>query len=110
MIVELARRLRGATRDGDVVARYGGDEFVVVLPQADFPTVREVAARLRRAVWDQPFQALSGGTLEVHIGIGGVCVADYDRAETPERVLAAADKLLYATKRQRDRKIFLVCI
>jgi len=110
VIVEVARRLRERTRDGDMVARYGGDEFVVVLPAADLMTVRQVAGRLRTAIWDRPFLALTGGALDVSIGIGAVCVTDYARAGGPAQVLAAADKLLYATKRLRDRKICLVPI
>ena len=110
VIIELARRLRGATRDSDMLARYGGDEFVVVLPRADFDIVRSIAARLRGSVWDQPFPALGGGTIAVSIGIGAVCVRNFARAQGPPTVLAVADKLLYATKRRRDRKIFLVRI
>ena len=110
VIIELAKRLRGATRDSDVVARFGGDEFAVVLPASDLAAVRVVATRLRAAVWDRPSLALDGRTLDVAIGLGTVWVSDYARAQNPAYVLQAADRLLYASKRTRDRMIRLVRI
>ena len=110
VLIELARRLRANTRDSEMIARYGGDEFVVVLPEADLDVLRRVALRVRSAIWDVPFQLDGDQTLAVAVGLGAVTVGDFKRAKGPEHVLAVGDKLLYATKHKRDRRICLLRI
>jgi two-component system cell cycle response regulator len=108
VITALAQRLQGATRNNDIVARYGGDEFAVVLPDIDFPALQAVAAKILGAVWDQPFPAPDGGkTLPVTMGVGAVWVQDYSRLQGTKHLIESADKLLYASKRERKRMIFL---
>jgi two-component system cell cycle response regulator len=110
VLAELARRLRAATRQTDQVARYRGDDFVVVLPEADLAAVQHVAARLRAAVRDHPYAALTGRSLDVAVNLGALAVSDYARARDPATLLAAADKLLHASKSAPDRHIRCVCI
>jgi len=110
VLQELARRLASNVRECDLVARYGGDEFVIVLPDGDADTLRAVAGRVRAAVWDTPFETTENAPIEVKIGIGAVTVRNYARVRDKEHLFQTADKVLYAAKRERSRKIFVVSV
>lgn len=84
----VAHALRSSIREGDLAARLGGDEFVVALGNADLPTARKVAERIRSS-----FHQLRPG---LTLSIGGVIAPD---ARSAEAVLRAADHLLYEAKR-----------
>jgi diguanylate cyclase (GGDEF)-like protein/putative nucleotidyltransferase with HDIG domain len=90
--------LKRGVRGGDVIGRYAGDEFVVLLPRTSIDTAREVADRLRTAV-ERERIALRGNpseTVSVTLSIG---VATAEHADHVEAVFAAADRALYEAKR-----------
>jgi len=89
-----ARALKRVTRAMDTVARVGGDEFVLVLPETDQPGAEEVVSRLR----EQLFSALEGVAPGVTCSIG---VLTFQHAPASvEAALAAADGLMYQAKRR----------
>lgn len=89
-------------RTTDVVARFGGDEFAVILPGTDLAEARRVAERLLAAFHERSFSAV-GACLRVTVSIG-VAAMRPSRAETCQALLAAADEALLAAKRGgRDR-------
>jgi diguanylate cyclase (GGDEF)-like protein len=93
----VAERLRGALRDGDIVARTGGDEFVALLAFTDAPEAQRIAARIIAAI-AAPFM-LSAGTVTIGVTIGS---ASFPADGTSETVLLArADTALYAAKHAR---------
>ena len=93
-----AQAIRAAMRDSDIPARVGGEEFAVLLPDADINIARDVAERLRRT-FAQTFFGEGVGQLTISIG-----VATMQRGESPEECLVRADTCLYAAKRNgRDR-------
>ena len=93
-----AQAIRAAMRDSDIPARVGGEEFAVLLPDADINIARDVAERLRRT-FAQTFFGEGVGQLTISIG-----VAAMQRGESPEECLVRADTCLYAAKRNgRDR-------
>ena len=92
---EFASRLRGTARAVDIACRYGGEEFVVLMPQADLEAARIAAERLRTAVGDAPFRLPNGESQSVTVSIG---VALFEAGDTPDVVLKRADEALYAAK------------
>ncbi|HKO15806.1 MAG TPA: diguanylate cyclase [Gemmatimonadaceae bacterium] len=90
--------LKSGVRGGDVVGRYAGDEFVVLLPRTSNETAREVAERLRASVEKErvPLRGQPSETVSVTLSIG---VATAEQADHVEAVFAAADRALYEAKR-----------
>ncbi len=86
-----------ATGVGDVAARFGGDEFALLLPGADEPHTVAVAERLRKAIHALRIARRGPGPAHVTISIGAAAsVPKTD--EHPETLVAAADQALYAAK------------
>lgn len=88
-----AQRVREYLRPGDVCARFGGEEFVVVLPGTTLGEAREVAERLRQGVAQSPL--LQTPRVEVTVSIG---VATLSPKQTVGELLAIADASVYAAK------------
>lgn len=101
VLVELTRRIRTEIRNMDFVFRQGGEEFVVLLPEAGVEGGAVVARRLGAAVRSRPVSIDSWGSEEpVRVAITvsiGIAVFP-DHARTPQGVLDAADDALYAAK------------
>jgi diguanylate cyclase (GGDEF)-like protein len=100
LLVSVAHRLQREVREGDTVARYGGDEFVVLCEDlTSDTTAAPLASRLEAAI-AQPVTA-GGRLLEVTASIG--VVVESDPAADPEAVLAHADAEMYRHKRRLSR-------
>jgi diguanylate cyclase (GGDEF)-like protein/putative nucleotidyltransferase with HDIG domain len=83
------------------VCRYGGDEFLVVLPGYDKPRATEVAERLAASLGKAEFQSDNGTLVPVRLSMG---VASYpDDAESLSQLVAHADAAMYASKRESER-------
>ena len=89
-----ARLLRESSRDRDLVARFGGEEFAIVLPGAELPIALVVCERIRRAICDYPWDTIQPG-LAVTASLG--CVVGLPGTTTQE-MLTGADRQLYAAK------------
>jgi two-component system cell cycle response regulator len=100
VLAEVARRLADAVRGGDELARWGGDEFVVLLPNTDRPGIVRAAERLRAAVAGAPV-ALEGADIAVTISVGWAHWA----GDTAGDLLVRADRALYAAKEAGRDKI-----
>ncbi len=93
----VARRLRQATRPDDVVARWGGEEFCVLLADVgDDVELRVLAERLRLAVCTHPISVGGATHLAVAVSVGAARAAP--RQRRPEGLLARADVALYSAK------------
>lgn len=93
-LVEIARRLRSALRSGDLVARLGGEEFAVLLPNASAADAQALCERLRDAVAAIPVM-LANAAHRVTISIG---VTTYVPPESTDDALSRADMRLYGAK------------
>jgi len=69
VLVEVARRLSAAVRSGDLVARWGGEEFLVFAPNVEGAELEQLAERVRLAMSQSPI-ALDKGSIEVTVSIG----------------------------------------
>ncbi len=97
VLVEAAKRLSAAVREGDTCGRWGGDEFVLVIELATTATAPPVLERLRRA-FDPPVLLSDGTACPVTPSIGAVVA---DGSERVEALLHRADQAMYAAKRRR---------
>ena len=89
-LVRIAKILRSHSRAIDTAARYGGDEFALVLPEADKDITSRVVSRIRERLSAEPERP----ALSVSAGVA----AFPQDGDTPEKLLGAADRALYAMK------------
>ncbi len=100
---EIAGVIEGCLRTVDAVGRYGGEEFVVVLPHTPHDEAMQTAERVRSQVGAHVFRPLQGATLQVTISVG-VATAPSEAAGTAAALIREADKALYRAKSAgRDR-------
>ncbi|HEX7277212.1 MAG TPA: GGDEF domain-containing protein, partial [Acidimicrobiales bacterium] len=95
VLIETARRLTDATREVDIVARPGGDEFTLLLPKTGLAGALRLADKIRVAIGGRPFD-LDGTPVGVSVSVG---VAAYpEHGSSGKELLAAADSALYRAK------------
>lgn len=101
---EFSLRIRKSIRNIDLACRYGGEEFVVVMPETDMGVATMVAERLRRRIASEPF-AIQNGTRElavtISVGIAALGLAPDDAAA----MLKRADQALYRAKRDGRNRV-----
>ena len=102
---EVARRLSDARRAADLVGRYGGEEFVMILPETPLDGARIVADRVRRYVEAEQF-ALKKGHCRITVSLGVAGVAAGEKV-TLDEVLRRADEALYVAKRAGRNRVEL---
>jgi diguanylate cyclase (GGDEF)-like protein len=99
VLAQIASLLRSAVRETDVVCRYGGDEFVVILPHTDEEQALSVAHRLERALRGRQVDVPDVGPVAIPHFSTGVS-AFPSPASSREELIRQADQALYVTKRQ----------
>lgn len=99
MLKAVADLLTGTLRDSDIVARYGGDEFVLLLPGVDSAQVDAVADRLVKRARVTQVDGGNGARISITLSLG-IATRDADSAfASSQELLAAADAALYYSKR-----------
>ncbi|HHG90351.1 MAG TPA: diguanylate cyclase, partial [Devosia sp.] len=105
VLKEFASRLLRSVRGVDLACRYGGEEFVVLMPDTNQQRANTVAERVRGAIADMEFSIEPGLGVGITVSIG---VALINReGDTPESLLKRADRALYRAKKMgRNRVVF----
>ena len=99
VLMEVASVILTGVRDTDVVARYGGDEFVVVLPETATEMALRVGERVREKIAFHHFTGGRGLKLRLTASIGVACFPAH--AQSPQQLVAAADAAMYEAKAAR---------
>jgi diguanylate cyclase len=95
VLSQLGELLQNTARRMDFVARFGGEEFALILPTTESDAARRVAERLRETIEAHPFQG-AGPLLDVAVSVG---LARVEPGDEPLTLLKRADQALYASKR-----------
>jgi two-component system cell cycle response regulator len=98
-----AERMRSCARLYDLVGRYGGEEFLLILPGCDGPSAVKQAERLRTLICTEPFDTPSGN-ISITLS-AGVAVNSVPSDRDPTRLLRAADKALYRAKENGRNRV-----
>jgi diguanylate cyclase (GGDEF)-like protein len=105
LLIEVARVLKGCVRDNDVVVRYGGDEYVVMLKGTDSGGALKVAERIRRTMETHHFLAREGLGVAITTCIG---VASFpEHARDKGRLLDYADRAMYRGKKSSRNVVYM---
>jgi two-component system, cell cycle response regulator len=96
VLIEVSRRMTKSLRSQDALGRYGGEEFLIVLPDTGPKEAIAAAERIREAVSDEPFRL---GSTDILVTVSqGVTTWTAPRLLPPQRLIQAADRALYAVK------------
>jgi diguanylate cyclase (GGDEF)-like protein len=96
VLVKVASRLRSCIRPQEALGRYGGEEFLIVLPGSSHKTAMAVAERMRATIAAQP-ESINGVSLNLTIS-AGIASTDLFPLATTEELISKADVALYAAK------------
>ena len=102
VLVELAQLLTQKARNSDLVTRYGGEEFMLVLPETSITDAEDIAERIRRTVADTPF-IVEGQTIRFTVSLG--VVSSESVGQDFESLLKETDRLLYQAKQSGRNRV-----
>lgn len=106
VLAEVSRRMQTCLRQGDFLARIGGEEFLAVVHGCQLDQARVAAERLRRAVADQTIQLSDdAGQIQVTVSIGLVIAGLPNQHHDPAELIDLADRGLYAAKAEGRNQV-----
>jgi diguanylate cyclase (GGDEF)-like protein len=97
VLIQVADLLRNKTREVDIAARFGGEEFIILLPETNRAGAAVLAERLRHSVERLPVDR-DNGTIQLTVSIGIADKERSDKIDTIDQLIARADKALYKAK------------
>ncbi|MBI5280606.1 MAG: sensor domain-containing diguanylate cyclase [Candidatus Solibacter usitatus] len=103
VLIRVAKVARSAMREGDILVRYGGEEFVAVLPGASREDIRLTCERLRRAV-EETSIAEHDQVIRVTVSLGGISFPEFD-VQGEEELIRRADEALYSAKESGRNRV-----
>jgi diguanylate cyclase (GGDEF)-like protein len=107
LLKRLAQTLQGELRSTDAIGRYGGEEFLLVLPETDLAAAARVAEKIRLAVERSGLPLEDGTQLHATVSIGLASVSEQPDGSLPtvRDLIAAADRALYQAKRAGRNRV-----
>jgi diguanylate cyclase (GGDEF)-like protein len=105
LLANLAGVIRNELRQMDILTRYAGDEFVVIMPMASSAVAATVAERVRNTVESQRFSVRTGKMVELAVSVGIACFPE--DGETTEELLTAAARNMQQDKHGRKTVLTL---
>jgi diguanylate cyclase (GGDEF)-like protein len=106
VLQEIARRMTTALRPYDGYGRYGGEEFLVVVPRCDITFAEEVAQRIRRAICNGPV-ICDGHEIPVTMSVGATAVRGASPGDS-DAIIHTADAALYTAKENGRNQVHIV--
>lgn len=103
VLIEVARRCQRALRTTDLLARWGGEEFIMLLPNTPLPQAQQLAERVRQAVFAPPRIRISGQEVQVTASLGAAGVAPGQTVSLDELIKRTDIALYRAKSAGRDR-------
>lgn len=106
VLKEVVNRITMGLRPSDLIARIGGEEFAVIMPETDLPAAMHIAERLRKRIGETPIEgAERGPPFTITVSVGAAFTAP-EAKEAPEALFRRADVALYEAKNAgRDRVV-----
>ncbi len=102
----IGERARSVIRERDIAVRYGGDEYIIILPDTDKPTAAIIAERIRKTIEEKPFPAQDGKYFNVTVTLG---VATFpEDALSRDDLIGKADKAMYQGKMTGRNKVIVI--
>lgn len=103
VLKDFSLRLRQNIRGIDLPCRFGGEEFVVMMPETDLAKAYVVAERLRQCIAERPFQLTGDKKIKVTASVGVAALESVD--DTPDALLKRSDQALYNAKRDGRNRV-----
>lgn len=100
---EFAKAVKQTLRVGDILARYGGDEFVIILPECDLEESAQIGGRVLHAVAGLTLTAANNKEVHTTVSIGTAIYPDH--ADTPKDLFMFADNIMYKAKSEGKNRI-----
>jgi diguanylate cyclase (GGDEF)-like protein len=105
VLSSISRTAEQAVRTSDIVSRYGGEEFTVILPETDFVAAKTVADRIRNNIERMSID-VDGITIKVTVSVGYTCYRYTSKVQEKGAIISMADKALYTAKNMGRNTVF----
>lgn len=107
LLKKIGEIIKGSTRSTDVAFRFGGDEFVVIMPETEQTIAIVIAERIRKAIKDYVFFPVDGSRKSVPVNVTmSIGIASFSQtSDTVEKIISKADHAMYQAKKEARDKV-----